>query len=140
MRTVEGNSPIADNDWDSVQRGGAPTIKRQIDSQMSGSSCVILLIGSQTAMRKWVLFAIATGWNAQNGVVGVYVHNLRESAQLCDHKGMNPFDCVTLSHRMLSTVVKAYDPPYESDQQVYAYIKDHLSGWAEESICTRVRN
>jgi hypothetical protein len=91
-------------------------------------------------MRKWVLHEIATGWNAHKGVVGVYVHNLRDSAQRCTHKGMNPFDCVTFGVRMLSSVIKTYDPPYQSSHQVYAYIKDHLPDWVEESIRIRIHN
>ena len=49
---IEGNEPVSDNDWEAVTRGGDAAIKRWIDDQMYGKSCVIVLIGSQTSGRK----------------------------------------------------------------------------------------
>jgi hypothetical protein len=51
---VEGNSPASDNDWESVARGGDSAIQNWIDNQLSGRTCTIVLIGKDTAGRKWI--------------------------------------------------------------------------------------
>ena len=34
----------------------------------------------------------------------------------------------------MSSVVKAYNPPYTDSKDVYNYINEHLSDWIEETI------
>lgn len=46
---VEGNMPVSSNDWEEVKRKGDDSIKRWIDTHMDYRSCVIVLIGSDTA-------------------------------------------------------------------------------------------
>ena len=102
--------------------------------------CVVVLIGSQTSGRRWVTHEIVKGWNDKKGVVGVYIHNLKNESQRQDAKGRNPFDYVTYGQqKKLSAVVKAYDPPYSDSAQVYAHIAANLSGWVEEAIAIRNR-
>jgi hypothetical protein len=38
---------------------------------------------------------------------------------------------------MLSSIVKAYDPPYSSSTSVYDYIKENLADWVEKAISIR---
>src|SRR5436190_12690971 len=76
MGVIEGNRPCSDNDWESVTRGGDAAIQRWIDEQLDGKSCVVVLIGANTANRKWINYEITKGWNTKKGVVGVHVHNL----------------------------------------------------------------
>lgn len=138
---VEGNQPVSDNDWEQITRGGDSAIKSWIDRQMQGRSCVVVLIGSQTANRKWVKYEIVKGWNDRKGVVGVYVHNLKDSLGYQSTKGSNPFDGITLNGRsMLSSVVKAYDSPYSTSTNVYDHIKSNLAGWVDEAIKIRNNN
>jgi hypothetical protein len=141
MGVVDGNHPVSDNDWETVTRGGDAAIERWIDNQMSGRSCVVVLIGGDTASRKWVHYEINKGWNANKGVVGIYIHNLKNAAGLQASRGLNPFDYNTLSRSgaKLSTLVRAYDPPYYDSQQVYAYIKLNIGNWIEEAITIRSR-
>ena len=53
---VEGNKPVSDNDWEEVANKGDESIKRWIDSQMNMRSCLIVLVGAETASRKWVKY------------------------------------------------------------------------------------
>ena len=52
--TIEGNKLASDNSWESVKKGGDSAIKKWISDQMSGRSCTVVLVGSQTADRKWI--------------------------------------------------------------------------------------
>lgn len=136
---VEGNSPVSDNDWETVTKGGDEAIKSWIDSQMSGRSCVVVLIGSNTAGRRWINYEIETGWNAGKGVVGIHIHNLLDANQMQTVKGMNPFDSFTIKKGAvkLSSIVNAYDPPYVASKNVYDHIKTNLEGWVEDAIAIR---
>jgi len=137
MGVVEGNKPASDNDWEQIVRGGDQAIKRWISEQMKYRSCVVVLIGSQTAGRKWVKYEIEKGWNDGKGVVGIYIHNLKDNDGRQAPKGQNPFNNFTLNGQNLSTIVKAYDPPYSDSQKVYDYIKNRLTDWIEEAIAIR---
>jgi hypothetical protein len=139
MGAIEGNRPCSDNDWETITKGGESKIKAWIASQMSGKSCVVVLIGSNTAGRKWINYEIIKGWNDGKGVVGVYVHHLKDSAQKQSTKGANPFSKIPYgdSGRKLSSVVKAYDPPYTTSAYTYTYIKNNLAVWVEEAISIR---
>lgn len=137
---VEGNQPCSDNDWESITNGGEKEIKKWIDGQLSGRSCVVVLIGKETAGRKWINYEIEKAWNDKKGLVGIYVHNLLDSSQKQTTKGSNPFAKFTLNSGKtdLSSVVNAYDPPYSASKSVYDYIKTNLETWVEEAI--KIRN
>lgn len=139
MGALEGNSPVSDNDWETVTKGGDAAIQKWIDGQLSGRSCVVVLIGSGTAGRKWINYEIKKAWDDGKGVVGVYIHNLKNSAGAQATKGNNPFAGFTVGtdKKDLSTIVKAYDPPYSTSTNVYDHIKTNLAAWVEEAITIR---
>ena len=139
---VEGNSPASDNDWESVARGGDSAIQNWIDSQLLGRTCTIVLIGKDTAGRKWIDYEIKKSWNDNKGVVGIYIHNLKNFAGLQTTMGSNPFTGFTLKEGTvnLSSVVKAYNPPYSDSKEVYKYISNNLNTWIEEAIRIRSQN
>jgi hypothetical protein len=137
MGVIEGQRLLSSNEWEEVKRGGDAAIKRWINQQMTGRSCVVVLIGSQTAGRRWVNYEIEKGWNDRRGLVGVHIHNLKDSAGNQSSKGANPFYGINVNGKRLSSIVKAYDPPRSTSTSVYAYIKDNLEEWAEEAIRIR---
>lgn len=136
---IEGNPPCADNDWESIKRGGEDWIKRWIAGQMDGKSCAVVLIGSNTAGRKWIEYEIEKAWNGEKGLVGIYIHNLKNREGRQSIKGANPFDRFTLKSGtvQLSSIVKAYDPPFAQSTLVYAHIQANLASWVEEAIRIR---
>jgi MTH538 TIR-like domain (DUF1863) len=139
---VEGNAPASDNDWEKITKGGDAAIERWIDDQLSGKSIAIVLIGANTAGRKWISYEIAKAWNDEKGVLGIYIHNITDSDGKQSAKGGNPFDHVTYdaNKKKLSSLVKAYDPPYSQSAYVYDYIKKNLNDWIESAVSTRGAN
>lgn len=139
MGVVEGNQPATDNDWETVNKGGDAAIQRWIDGQLSGKSCSVVLIGAGTARRKWIDYEIHTSWNSKKGVLGVYVHNLKNVSGAQASRGTNPFSHIRMQrdNAALSSIVKAYDPPYSDSKQCYDYIKQNLASWIEEAIKIR---
>lgn len=141
---IEGQPLLSSNDWEKVQRKGDRAIRAWIDEQMAGRSCVVVFVGSATAGRKWVNYEMKKGWGDGKGVVGIYIHRLKNSKGKQNSKGANPLASVTVSTKsgpkLLSKVAKTYDPPYASSTYVYNYIKDNIEDWIEEAIAIRKAN
>lgn len=137
MGVIDGNVPASDNDWEAVKKGGDAAIQRWIDDQLYGKSVAIVLIGSATAGRKWINYEIKTAWIAGKGVMGVYIHNLKDADGEQSYQGNNPFSEFNIGGTSLSSIVKAYAPPYSDSKQVYRYIKENLATWIEEAVQIR---
>lgn len=142
MGVIEGNRPVSDNDWEKVTKAGDDEIKKWINDQLRGRSCAIVLIGENTAGRKWISYEISTAWNQGKGVLGVYIHHLKDLNGQQSRIGGNPFDHVTFnkSGKTLSSVVPTYNPPFSDSRDVYAYIKKNLTDWIEKAIEIRNNN
>ena len=139
--TIEGNRPATDNDWEAVKRGGDVAIRRWINRQMTGRTCVVVLVGSNTANRKWINYEIARAWADGKGVVGIHIHGMEDSNGKVSTKGANPFDFVptkSYSRTRLSAIVKCYNPGGRNSKERYAWIAKHLANAVEEAI--RIRN
>ena len=135
---VEGNRPANDNDWEEIKRGGDTAIKRWINSQLQNRTCTVVLVGSNTANRKWINYEIIKSWNEGKGIVGIYIHGLKDSDGDTSSKGRNPFDYVSFGGgRRLSAVVQCYDPAGRNSTQKYNWISKYLSGAVEEAISIR---
>ena len=62
MGKIEGNGIVSANKWEEVTKGGNKAIEKWIDDNMSGKSCVIVLVGENTANRKWIDYEIKKAW------------------------------------------------------------------------------
>jgi hypothetical protein len=140
MGVVDGNKPVSDNDWEQVKKGGEQGIQNWINEQMKYRSCTAVLVGQETAGRKWIKYEIEKSWNLNMGVFGIYIHNLRDNDQKQSLKGRNPFDDFTLGTKKLSDVVQCYNPPYTISTDVYSFIKSNIASWADTAIEIRKNN
>lgn len=132
----EGNTPYSDNDWETVAKN-EDSIRKWISSQMENRSCCVVLVGEDTASRKWVLHEICEAWNKGLGVVGIYIHNVKIPKEISCKKGENPFDCISFGEKKLSSIVKCYDPYVNNVNGSYNDIKNNISSWIEEAIKIR---
>lgn len=137
MGVIEGNTPIKDNEWEKVKKEDA-SIKKWIDDQLSGKSCTVVLIGEETAGRKWINYEIEKSWELGKGIVGIQIHNLKNLDGEQSAEGKNPFDKFTLDGKPLSKIIKVYNPPYKISTNVYSHIKENMESWVEEAI--KIRN
>lgn len=142
MGALEGNAPCSDNNWETIKKGGDAAIEKWIAAQLSGRSCTVVLVGGQTASRKWVIHEIKESWNAGKGVVGVRIHGLKDQAGNLGAYGSNPFDQLSLKNgtQSLSSVVKLYNPAGWTSTDIYKAIKDNIASWVEEAISIRSNN
>jgi len=138
---IEGNSAVSDNEWETIKKGGDYAIARWINSQMKYRSCTVVLVGRNTANRRWINYEIIKSWNDGMGVVGIRIHGLKNSDGCISVLGENPFDYVEFNNgKKLSSVVKCYNPHGRSSIERYIWIKKHLSNAVEEAIKIRRRN
>lgn len=138
--TIEGNKPAPDNEWEKITSAGDDAIKRWINEQMQYRSCAVVLVGTNTANRKWINYEIIKAWNESKGVVGIYIHGLKNSQEYISDKGNNPFDYISYGDdgKKLSAIVKCYNPAGADSKEKYAWISEHISNAVEEAI--RIRN
>lgn len=135
---IEGNKPAPDNDWETITKGGDSKIQKWIDDQMHYRSTTIVLVGAETAGRKWIEYEIKKSWEQKMGLVGICIHRLKDSNSNQSSQGKNPFDGFKVGETPLNQIVKLYNPPYSDSKDVYNYISNNISDWVEEAI--KIRN
>lgn len=137
---IEGQPVLGSNAWEDVANGGEVAIQKWIDAQMVGKSCNIVLIGSQTAGRKWVNYEFKKAWQDKKGVLGIHIHNLLDSDAKVSSKGKNPFSGFTLNDGKVAfdSVVPVYNPSGATSNDVYNTIADNIETWVEHAI--KIRN
>lgn len=131
---LEDNKPVSANDWEEVKKKGDAGIEKWIDDNMSYRSCVVVLVGEETASRPWVKYEIKKAWKDGKGLVGIHAHNLTCPNNGKGKKGVNPFDQFTVGDKKLSSLVNCYDP---SASDAYGDIKKNLETWIEKAINQR---
>ena len=138
---TEHGEPVSDNSWEAVKRGGDAAIRKWINDQMSTRSCLIVLIGSQTANRTWINYEIAKAWDDKKGLLGIYIHRLLNREGKASTKGNNPFNYIKLKDGLTvasySQNAMTYDPQYSDSKDVYASIAGNLEGWVEYALKNR---
>ncbi len=136
--SIEDNKPASDNDWETITGGGDDKIKKWIKEQMTGRSCVLVLVGENTADRKWINHEIIEGWNSGKAVAGIYIHGIKNSKGYISNKGNNPFDYITYDKtKKLSSIVKCYNPSGSNSKEKYAWIAKNIEAIINEAIKIR---
>ncbi len=136
MHVIDGNASVSPNEWEAVKAKGSAGIEKWIDNAMSSRSCVIVLIGAETAGRKWIKYEIEKAWNSKNkGLFGIYIHNLGDSTGKTVSKGKNPFAEYSFANSKGEKVsIATYDPPANN---VINTIKSDIDSWIEKAIAQR---
>lgn len=136
---IERNVPTTPNDWERIKLGGDSAIKKWINAQLDRRTCTVVLIGTHTSKRHWVKYEIVESWKRGMGVVGVYIHGLKDSSGKIARKGANPFFSIkkkTDSSRM-SDVVDCFNPVGRNSNERYAWISENLEAIVENAIHVR---
>ena len=92
--------------WESAQTRGVAAIKTIIDEGLIGSSVTAVLIGPDTASRRWVKYEIFQSFARGNGLIGIHINRIKDRFGYITGKGENPFERlgikVSLDGRTLS--------------------------------------
>ena len=111
-------------------------IKEWIDSQMEKRSCLVVLVGATTSGRKWINYEINKAYELNKGIVGIYIHGLKDANKKQTTKGSNPFYNILIGENKerLSKYVECYEPPYTKSTDVYDDIEENIEQLIEDAI------
>ena len=118
-------------DWERVKRQGDEAIKRWIDSQLEGTSVTPVLIDAETSDRKWVRYEIQRSYERGNGIIGIYIHNLKDSDGNTDTKGDTDFGKIDGEHEF-KDLFRTYDWVDDSGYE-------NLGDWIERAALIATR-
>jgi hypothetical protein len=76
--------------WEEAKTRGDAAIKRLIDDQMVGTTVTAVLVGSDTSSRTYVQYEINKSIERGNGLLGIYIHNIKDLSGNTAPKGSNP--------------------------------------------------
>lgn len=79
-------------EWEEVKKKEDKEIEKWIDSQLQGTSVTVVLIGEDTYNKKWINYEIMSSYKRGNGIIGIYVNNIKDYNGKTSIKGKNPFD------------------------------------------------
>src|SRR3954467_748428 len=91
MNALEGQALCTPNAWEEVKRKGDAAIEKWVADNMVGKTCVVVLVGAETASRKWIIHEISKGWNEGKGVLGIRIHGLLDHSGYSSTPGPDPF-------------------------------------------------
>jgi len=105
--------------WEEAKRRGGSVVRALIDEGLKGTSVTVVLIGSETANRQYVEYEIEKSVERGNGLLGIYVHNLKDQHGKTCAKGAVP-----------AGLLKRRIPVYEWDREKFGQ-------WVEEAHSRR---
>jgi len=101
--------------WEEARKKGEDAVKRLINDGLTGTSVTAVLIGAETANRKYVSYEIERSIARGNGILGVRINNIKDKDGRTDPPGSIP-----------EALTKAGAP-------VYTYEYGKLGDWVENA-------
>jgi hypothetical protein len=84
-------SPFYDKaEWESIKRQGDQAVRNWIDNQLKGTSVTVVLVGKETASRKWVKYEIEKSIESGKGLIGIDISKIKDRYGETDDTGTNP--------------------------------------------------
>ena len=77
--------------WEKSKTKGANFLKRLIEQGLNNTSVTVVLIGENTADRKWVNYEIIKSFERGNGILAIHINRLKGKTGITK-KGLNPLD------------------------------------------------
>lgn len=151
--------------WEESQKKGVVALRSLINNSLKKSTVTCVLIGSETAQRRWVLYEIEESLRRGNAIFGIYLHNMKNIHGQLDQKGVNPFSRLYHTDRGLFFKRHAFsyqlikstgEPPEETNHTflsfllcktleitipVYDWVKEdgynNFGSWVEKAYATQ---
>jgi MTH538 TIR-like domain (DUF1863) len=91
---VEGSAAAGFYDaslWEETKKKGDAEVQKLIDKGLVGTSVTVVLIGAETAQRKFVTYEIEQSIARGNGLLGIYISGIKDSNGNTDMQGPAPW-------------------------------------------------
>lgn len=141
-RVIEKTTGYVDYaEWETIKRSDE-AIKRWINNQLDGTSVTVVLIGSETSARPYVRYELQQSWNRGNGILGIYIHNIKDRFEKTSRRGNTHFGPI-FPPKFINDYKSTFDDRFES----YDWITDfgynqgylNLDRWIEEAAAKAKR-
>jgi hypothetical protein len=99
--------------WEHAKRLGDDAVRHMIDEGLKNTSVTVVLIGTETADRKWVRYEIKESYNRGNGLLGIYIHNIPDQNRRTNPKGENPLGRVYVERGGRKVYLSELYPVYD---------------------------
>lgn len=76
--------------WEETKRKGEDAVKQLINNGLNGTSVTVVLIGAETSGRKYVTYEIEKSIACGNGLLGIYINNIKDKDGRTDPLGTAP--------------------------------------------------
>jgi hypothetical protein len=90
---IEGISAAGFHDaslWEETKRKGDIAVKKLIDSGLNGTTVTVVLIGAETANRKYVSYEVEQSVVRRNGILGIRINDIKDKDGRTDPPGAVP--------------------------------------------------
>jgi len=116
--------------WEESKKAGGDAIRRMIDEGLQNTSVTAVLIGTKTSGRQWVSYEIEESDKKGNGLIGIYIHNIKDENGKIAKRGDNPFDNIYTEKAGKRVSFSELYPTYDwvSDAGY-----DNFGSWVEKS-------
>ena len=78
------------SEYAEAKKKGSEGISRMILNNLRNTSVTVVLIGNQTANRPWVRYEIERSIAQNNGLLGIYIHQLKNHQGITSWRGSIP--------------------------------------------------
>lgn len=116
--------------WERAKTLGDPAVKRLIDNGLENTSVTAVLIGTETDGRPWVDYEIEQSFSRGNGLLAIYIHNIRDRTGYTDLPGTNPLSRWHVTRGGRQVYFTEFYPSYD-------WVNDHgyqnLGRWVENA-------
>lgn len=138
----QANSFVDAAAWEKVKRSGDVAVKAWIDRELKGTSVTVVLIGQRTWKRRWVKYEILQSYKRNNGILGIYVHGMKDERQQTSSRGRNPMADieVTTEHSFLGLFRYQSKENLSDICPTYYWLDDdgrnNLTSWIEKAAAS----
>lgn len=126
--------------WETVKKDGDAAVKAWIDRELLETTVTVVLIGKHTASRKWVRYEIQESQKRGNGMLGVYIHGIKNQNQESNwFRGDNPFDALVVKGTDSFFGLWDYETETKLSEMYPSYYwhddngRENLPSWVEEA-------
>jgi hypothetical protein len=117
--------------WEKARKTGDDAIKRMINDSLKGTSVTVFLLGAETAGRPWVRYELQRSCGNGNGLLGVYIHNIKNLEGYTSSQGVNILEQFQVTEAngtklLLSQKYRTYDWVYNDGYK-------NFGTWVEEA-------
>jgi hypothetical protein len=114
-----------DADWKAAAGKGDDAVNELIDNALLGTSVTVVLIGERTAERDYVDYAIEQSIKRENGILGIFVHDIPDAGGATAAKGRAPFEAQAAE----KLEAHGYDTHDWDEGKFAAWIEEAATGW-----------